>query len=209
MGHPGRKVYWDTIYAQKNTREVGWFQSNPKVSLAFIYRSVKSTKDKIIDIGGGDSLLVDHLIHEGFEDITVLDVSRKAIQKARERLGTKGSHVKWIVCDVVDLDDRVQFSCWHDRAMFHFLITDEDIARYKTRAAECILPGGHLILGTFSKSGPKTCSGLEIRQYSQSELNGIFGDSFEMIDSMHTDHFTPSGNKQNFLYCLFVRKGGD
>jgi SAM-dependent methyltransferase len=159
---------------------------------------------KIIDIGGGDSKLVDYLLDQGYENISVLDISTKALEKAKNRLGNKAEKVNWIVSDITDFEPNTQYDIWHDRAAFHFLTTTEQIEKYLTIARMSVT--GYITIGTFSENGPTKCSGLEIKQYSEETLIAEFNKSFEKIRCIKEDHTTPFGTKQNFLICGFKRK---
>lgn len=198
-----RKKHWETVYETKNPDQVSWTQEIPKTSLEFIH-SFKLNKDaRIIDIGGGDSKLVDYLLEEGYNNITVLDISEKAIAKAKKRLGEKASKVNWIVSDIIEFEPDTSFDVWHDRATFHFLTTDEQIKKYIKIATEFV--SGYLIIGTFSQNGPKKCSGLEIKQYNEEELTSELKKGFDKIQCITEDHLTPSNTTQNFLFCSFKR----
>ncbi|WGF92390.1 class I SAM-dependent methyltransferase [Aequorivita marisscotiae] len=198
-----RKKHWETVYETKNPDQVSWTQEIPKISLKIIH-SFKLNKDaKIIDIGGGDSKLVDYLLEEGYNNITVLDISEKAIAKAKKRLGEKASKVNWIVSDITEFEPDTSFDVWHDRATFHFLTTDDQIKKYTNIAT--IFVRGYLIIGTFSQNGPKKCSGLEIKQYNEEELTSELKKGFDKIQCITEDHLTPSNTTQNFLFCSFKR----
>lgn len=194
-----RKKHWETVYETKNPDEVSWTQEIPKTSLAFIHSLGLDKSAKIIDIGGGDSKLVDFLLDQGFENITVLDISEKALEKAKIRLVEKAKKVTWIVSDILDFEPTETYDVWHDRAAFHFLTTDEEIEKYKSIVNKSV--DGFLIIGTFSENGPLKCSGLEISQYSQEKLTSTFEEKFDKIDSVLEDHQTPFGTTQNFLFC--------
>lgn len=199
-----RKKHWETVYETKAPHEVSWTQETPVVSLDFI-RSLRLPKTaKIIDVGGGDSNLVDHLLADGFENITVLDISAQALEKAKNRLGEKAHAVQWVVGDITQFEPEGTFDLWHDRAAFHFLATEEEISKYRRIAATCVT--GFLVLGTFSEEGPKKCSGLEIRQYTPEGLHKVFAADFEKIRCLACDHVTPFGTVQNFLFCAFQKK---
>lgn len=199
-----RKRHWETVYETKNPDQVSWTQEIPKISLEFI-NSFKLNKDaRIIDIGGGDSKLVDYLLEEGYNNITVLDISEKAIAKAKKRLGEKASKVNWIVSDIIEFEPDTSFDVWHDRATFHFLTTDEQIKKYIEIATKFV--SGYLIIGTFSQNGPKKCSGLEIKQYNEEGLTSELKKGFDKIQCVTEDHLTPSNTVQNFLFCSFKRQ---
>ncbi|ARN78960.1 MULTISPECIES: class I SAM-dependent methyltransferase [Flavobacteriaceae] len=199
-----RKKHWETVYETKNPDQVSWTQEIPKTSLEFI-RSFKLNKDaRIIDIGGGDSKLVDYLLEEEYKNITVLDISEKAIAKAKKRLGEKASKVNWIVSDIIEFEPDTSFDVWHDRATFHFLTTDDQIKKYIKIASKFVR--GYLIIGTFSQNGPKKCSGLEIKQYNEEELTSELKKGFDKIRCVTEGHTTPFNTIQNFLFCSFKRQ---
>ncbi len=199
-----RKKHWEIVYETKNQDEVSWTQEIPKTSLAFIHSFGLDKSAKIIDIGGGDSKLVDHLVDQGFENITVLDISEKALEKAKIRLGEESKKVTWIVSDILDFEPTETYDVWHDRAAFHFLTTRDEIEKYKSTVNKA--GDGFLIIGTFSENGPLKCSGLEISQYSEEKLTSTFEDNFDKIDSVLEDHQTPFGTTQNFLFCSFKNR---
>jgi SAM-dependent methyltransferase len=198
-----RKKHWEEIYQTKQLHEVSWFQPKPETSLEFIWQFELPSDAKIIDIGGGDSFLVDHLLDLGYQDITVLDISESAIDRAKQRLGDRANHVKWIVEDAATFKPDAQYDLWHDRAAFHFLTLDHEIDHYIEILKQGIRPNGFLIIGTFSENGPKKCSGIEIKQYSELSITALLNNSFEKLDCITVDHRTPSGNIQNFIFCSF------
>ena len=199
-----RKEHWNMVYATKQSEEVSWTQEVPKTSLDFIHSYNLPKTAAIIDIGGGDSKLVDYLIDEGFENVTVLDISDKALDKAKVRLGEKSKKVKWIAADITEFQPDTNYDVWHDRATFHFLTTAEQIARYLDIARRAIR--GYLTIGTFTENGPKKCSGLEIKQYTETQLQTQLADGFQKIRCITEDHITPFNTAQNFLFCSFKRQ---
>lgn len=198
--------HWDSIYSTKAENEVSWFQPYPKTSIQFVELFDLPVGANIIDIGGGDSHFVDALLDRGYRNVWVLDISRNAIERAKKRLGERASMVHWIVSDVTSFEPEVRFDFWHDRAAFHFLTTDESIYRYVEIAEHSIKKNGYLVLGTFSENGPKKCSGLEIRQYSEAAMSARFELAFERIKCINEDHTTPFNTVQNFLFCSFRKK---
>lgn len=197
------KQHWENVYSTKKGNEVSWYQPNPATSLDFI-NELQIPKDAaIIDIGGGDSFLVDHLLEKGFTNITVLDISEEALSRAKERLGEKAVKVKWVASDVTAFVPTEKYDCWHDRAAFHFLTTEEQICDYLAVSEKALKEGGKLVIGTFSESGPEKCSGLPIRQYSETSLTTVLKKWFEKIKCIYTDHITPFNKIQNFLFCSF------
>lgn len=195
--------YWDKIYSTKQSNQVSWTQQVPKTSLDFIHSFGLPKTAKIIDIGGGDSKLVDYLLDEGFENITVLDISAKALEKAKNRLGDKGQRVNWVISDITEFNPATTFDVWHDRATFHFLTTSEQVTKYMDTARKSV--NGYLTIGTFSKNGPEKCSGLDIKQYSEETLTAELEDGFDKLCCVTEDHVTPFETTQNFLFCSFKR----
>jgi len=172
--------------------------------LDFIHEFHVPKTSKIIDIGGGDSLLVDHLLDLGYEDLTVLDISEKAIAKAKQRLGDRAERVKWIVSDITEFKATEKYDFWHDRAAFHFLTTEEEISKYLSVAKNAVRLEGILVIGTFSESGPVKCSGLNIKQYSEKSLGEKMNRLFKKIKCITVDHITPFQTIQNFVFCSFL-----
>jgi ubiquinone/menaquinone biosynthesis C-methylase UbiE len=205
MEHFDRRQHWEKIYQTKQTEEASWYQPLPETSLHFFEKHGISPTSKIIDVGGGDSLLVDHLLDRGHQDITLLDISAHALDKAKKRLGNRSSQVKWVVADASDFQPGELYDCWHDRAAFHFLTQAQEVEKYVQTAAAGIRPGGLLVLGTFSVNGPMKCSGLDIRQYSETEMTELFAGHFEKTGCLYVDHKTPSGVLQNFIFCGFMK----
>lgn len=198
-----KKNHWDTVYETKQPNEVSWTQENPKTSLDFIRETHLGKTAKIMDIGGGDSKLVDFLLEEGYENITVLDISEKALEKAKKRLGKNAEKVSWIVSDITEFKPETDYDIWHDRATFHFLTTEEQIKKYVAIVEKRVTR--FLIIGTFSDQGPTKCSGLEIKQYSESELEKQFSNRFKKLKCSTEDHVTPFQTKQNFTFCVFEK----
>jgi SAM-dependent methyltransferase len=197
------KEHWEAVYQTKGPEEVSWTQEIPKTSLNFIHSFNLNKSAKIIDIGGGDSKLVDFLLDEGFENISVLDISAKALEKAKLRLGNRSEKVNWIVSDILDFKPDTTFDVWHDRAAFHFLTTKEQVEKYIEIAQSAV--SGYLTIGTFSENGPKKCSGLDIKQYSEETLHAVLKNRFEKLHCIYEDHKTPFNTTQNFLFCSFKR----
>jgi SAM-dependent methyltransferase len=200
------KDHWNNVYSTKAETEVSWFQNYPKTSIEFLDLFTLPLSANIIDIGGGDSHFVDVLIDRGYENIWVLDISAKAIERAKERLGERANKVNWIACDITEFKPELKFDFWHDRAAFHFLTTEEQIYKYVNIAEDAIKSGGHLILGTFSEEGPKKCSGLDIKQYSEASMSARFEVAFDRIKCIQENHLTPFNTIQNFLFCSFRKK---
>lgn len=205
MNNEERKQHWEKIYRTKSINEVSWYQPVPETSLHLFEKYQVAKNAKIIDVGGGDSFLVDNLLGHGYTDITVLDISEAAIEKAKTRLGSEAEKVKWIVSDITNFEPSEIYDLWHDRATFHFLTEDQEVTNYVKTVQQFINTKGILIIGTFSEQGPKKCSGIEIRQYSEISMNALFRNDFKILDSFTTNHNTPFGTIQNFIFCCFER----
>lgn len=198
-----RKNHWETVYGTKNPDQVSWTQEVPQTSLDFIHFFKLDKAAKIIDVGGGDSKLVDFLLDEGFENITVLDISGKAMERAKKRLGNRAQKVKWIESDITEFETKETYDVWHDRAAFHFLTSPEQIQTYVELTQKAV--DSYMILGTFSENGPKKCSGLDIKQYNEEQMETVFK-HFEKLECRTEDHTTPFGTTQHFIFCSFKRK---
>ena len=200
------KSHWEKVYAQKLPTELSWYQDHLQMSLRFTERTGVGKSASIIDVGGGASTLVDDLLDRGFERLTVLDVSPKAIELARARLGINADKITWIEADITRVSlPQNHYDLWHDRAVFHFLTGAEDRQKYLELVKDSLKPGGHIIIATFAPDGPPKCSGLDVVRYSPDSLLEEFGSDFELIESAREGHLTPSGAKQRFIYC-YLRK---
>jgi 2-polyprenyl-3-methyl-5-hydroxy-6-metoxy-1,4-benzoquinol methylase len=197
------KTHWETIYASKAPDAVSWYRPHLETSLALIERAAMGNKSaSIIDVGGGESTLVDDLLARGYENITVLDVSQSAIEVTKKRLGRVAERVRWITADITQVQGESS-SCdvWHDRAVFHFLTAAEQRIAYVRNVAYTVKPGGHVIVSTFGPEGPTKCSGLEVMRYDAESLHNQFGVHFRLVESSEELHRTPFGSTQQFLYC--------
>lgn len=202
-----KKAHWEKVYKTQNAQQVSWTQPIPQTSLDFIHAFNLPKNAKIIDIGGGDSKLVDYLLQEGFTNITVLDISAAALVKAKKRLGKKSKAVNWIVSDIIDFQPEDHYDLWHDRATFHFLTQEKQVARYLTTAYEAI--NHYMVISTFSENGPEKCSGLPVKQYSEMQLQNQLNKHFEKIRCINEDHLTPFHTTQSFLFCSFKKQQAD
>ena len=205
MEHLDRKKHWENIYQTKDLKDVSWYQPTPATSLDFLKQFNIPTTAKIIDVGGGDSFLVDHLLDLGYTDLTVLDISASALDRAKQRLGDRSKKVKWIVADAANFKPTEQYDFWHDRAAFHFLTQEQEITNYIDTIQKSIKPEGVLVIGTFSEQGPKKCSGIEIKQYSETTMTDRLKKFFEKVKCITVDHKTPFNTIQNFIFCSFKK----
>jgi SAM-dependent methyltransferase len=199
------KSHWENVFTTKNPNEVSWTQKYPKTSIDYLENLNLSKTANIIDIGGGDSNLVDALLEKGYENIWVLDISEFALERAKKRLGDKAVLVHWVVSDITEFKPEVKFDFWHDRAVFHFLTEKESISKYETIVSNGIVDNGNFLLGTFSENGPFKCSGLEIKQYSENTMKQTFSENFEAIKCFTENHTTPFNTIQNFQFCGFKK----
>ena len=200
------KAHWEKVYTTKQLNEVSWYQPVPVTSLELIHSVQPSKVAKIIDIGGGDSYLSEHLIEEGFTNLTVLDISQASLDRAAKRLRHKADRVTWICSDINDFQPTGKYDLWHDRAAFHFLTDQKEIENYVSLVSSFVEKGGYLILGTFSEVGPLKCSGLQITRYSQESMRSLFSEHFEPVSLLNQEHPTPFDTTQDFTFGAFRRK---
>jgi SAM-dependent methyltransferase len=198
-------AHWENVYSSRAADEVSWYQSRPELSLDMLRRCVPGPESSIIDIGGGDSTLADHLLASGYRKVTVLDISASALERAKHRLGPRADEVTWLVEDVTRFEAREAYDVWHDRAAFHFLTDADLIERYLSAMRGAVKPGGAALIATFSEQGPAKCSGLNVRRYSERSMAEAMAEGFEKQYCISTDHITPKGVRQNFIFCLFRR----
>lgn len=199
--------YWNSVHHQKPEAELSWFQLLPSASLALIEHAGVPDTGSLIDIGGGTSRLVDRLLAQGYGDITVLDVSERALAVTRSRLAPKiAASVHWVCADITRWQPSRAFDLWHDRAVFHFLVKAEDRAAYCKALEIGLKPGGHLVIGTFALDGPNRCSGLPVRRYSAEMLQRELGDTYELVETCEDEHHTPGGTLQHFQFSRFVKR---
>jgi len=206
VNNSDRQAHWQNVYSTKAEKEVSWFQENPAPSLELIAATGISTDAAVIDVGGGASRLVDRLIEKGFGRVAILDVSEKALEATKRRLGRRGDEINWIVADVTTWNPSGPYDLWHDRAAFHFLTDPADRDAYVVRLKKAVRPGGHVIIATFAPDGPERCSGLPIVRYDPAAIAAALGPEFELVDSMRHDHVTPSGSTQRFQFSRFLRQ---
>ncbi|MGV6852416.1 MAG: class I SAM-dependent methyltransferase [bacterium] len=206
MTEPDSTKHWEQIYASKDENEVSWFQEKPEQSLQLISSLTDSKLAQIIDVGGGASVLVDHLLKSGYYNLSVLDLSANALEKSKQRLGNQAETIDWIVGDITTLDlAENHYDIWHDRAVFHFLTSEEQRNLYVKQVMKSVKPNGYVLIATFGLDGPEKCSGLPIVRYDPDSLHDEFGAQFTLIDHLEELHETPFGTTQQFVYC-YCRK---
>ena len=200
------KEHWERVYATKSPDEVSWFQEHAALSLKLIREAAVPTTAAFIDVGGGASTLVDDLLADGFDNITVLDLSGAALAAAKVRIGARSERVKWIEANILETQlPKHAFDVWHDRAVFHFLTSAKDHRAYVQAVLRAVKPGGIVIVATFAEDGPDKCSGLPVMRYGAKELHAEFGQPFQLLRHERETHVTPSGSEQKFVFC-FCRK---
>lgn len=199
------KNHWENVFSTKSRNQVSWTQEYPKTSIDYIESLSLPKSANIIDVGGGDSNLVDALLDRGYQNIWVLDISETALDKARNRLAIKAQNVNWIVTDILEFQSDIRFDFWHDRAVFHFLTESCDIEKYVNLVCNLVAEGGGFLLGTFSENGPQKCSGLNITQYNDIKMKETFDLCFQSVKCFSEDHITPFNTVQNFQFCGFKK----
>ena len=199
------KNHWEELYHSTSPGKVSWYQENPAISLDFIEKTGLPKEAPILDVGSGASTLVDQLLLRGYRNLALLDVSTKALLLTRQRLGGKATDVAWHHGDVTRYSLPEQYSLWHDRAVFHFLVDPSDRRAYVTSLRQGLRPQGHLILATFAVGGPTKCSGLDVAQYDTQKITTELGQDFRLIETLEELHQTPAGVEQLFSYFWFTR----
>ncbi len=200
-----RKTHWERVYSTKGETGVSWYQGEPRLSLELIRSVAPPARGRIIDVGGGASVLVDRLLDLPFEKIAVLDISETALTHAKARLGERADRVEWITADITEVDHLKlgTFDIWHDRAVFHFLTEAADRRRYVELARQTLPDGGHLVIACFADDGPKRCSDLDVCRYNAESMATELGDGFTLVREAREMHITPWGSPQAFFYGVF------
>jgi SAM-dependent methyltransferase len=198
-----KKAHWEKVYGTKAPDSVSWYTPHLETSLNLIHQAARDKTAAIIDIGGGEATLVDDLLSEGYTNISVLDISQKAIDVARERIVKQADEVHWYCADITKTTlPQNYFDIWHDRAVFHFLTAESDREKYIEQVIRSVKHGGYVIMSTFGLEGPEKCSGLDVVRYDAEHLHEQFGKTFKLINSTTEMHNTPMGTTQQFLYCF-------
>ena len=195
--------HWESVYGTKKPTEVSWYQATAALSLDLIRRVAPDRSAAIIDVGGGASTLVDGLLSEGYNNLTVLDVSAAALAEAATRVGPNTARVAWREANILDaVLPALAYDVWHDRAVFHFLLDPEDRRRYVDQVRAAVREGGYVMVATFAEDGPMRCSGLEVMRYAPEGLHQQFGPDFQLLQTAREEHHTPAGTIQPFIYCM-------
>ena len=197
------KQHWETVYGSKAPEALSWYAPHLQELLAYIRRTGSPSSAAVVDVGGGESTLVDDLLDAGYTDLTVLDISSTALDACRQRLGPRAARVRWIAANVLEHAFRARsVDIWHDRAVFHFLTDEAQRRAYVEQVLQALKPGGYAIVGTFGPDGPTKCSGLPVARYGADELHDQFGGTFRLVESSTSVHTTPWGSPQQFVYCF-------
>ena len=202
-----RETHWQSVYGRRPTDEVSWYQSHPDTSLSLIRSCQLEKNAALIDVGAGASVLVDHLLDEGYLDVTVLDIAKAALDLSRRRLSARADQVRWQVADVTEYSPDRSYDLWHDRAVLHFLVEPEQRAAYRAALKQALKPGRYLVVGTFAMDGLTKCSGLEIVQYDVAKLLDLLGPEFILREEQQEAHVTPAGAIQQFAWFVLQRVG--
>lgn len=203
-----KRKHWETVYHTKASNAVSWYSPHLDTSLQFIAATGLDHDAQIIDVGGGASTLVDDLLVRGYHNLTVVDLAASALAVSRQRLGATGASVNWLTGDITELElPSKHYDLWHDRAVFHFMTTEEQRRAYINRVCCAVKDGGYVVIATFGPHGPTECSGLPVARYSSAELHGLFGQPFVLVDQTTSEHATPRGAAQEFVYCCCLKKG--
>ncbi|WP_395646057.1 methyltransferase domain-containing protein [Terricaulis sp.] len=200
------RAHWDEVYSSKRADEVSWHQARPELPLKLIRRTGVGRDAALIDVGGGASTLADHLLAEGFKDVSVLDIAAAGLAQARARLGGDAARIEWIAADITRWRPARRYALWHDRAVLHFLLTPQDQAAYAASLRAALPSGGWAIIGGFAPNGPTRCSGLEIVQHDTQSLSALLGADFVPMETHGEIHLTPHGREQAFRHHIFQRK---
>jgi 2-polyprenyl-3-methyl-5-hydroxy-6-metoxy-1,4-benzoquinol methylase len=204
---PAAKVaHWERVYGQRREDEVSWFQARPGTSLDLIARTGAGLDARIVDVGGGASRLVDALVEAGYRDVVVLDLASAALERAKARLGASAARASWVQRDVAGWAPDAPFDVWHDRAVFHFMVTPEERQAYRATLMRALKPGGQAIIATFASDGPERCSGLPVRRYEPEQLAAELGDGFQLVERLREEHLTPGGKMQRFQFSRLQRR---
>lgn len=200
-----KKEHWENVYGEKGDHQVSWYQDVPETSLRLIDELQLSSDSFIIDLGGGNSNFTIELQKMGYENLSVLDISGLVLKRMKDKMGSTASAVNWIESDVLDIKELNKYDVMHDRAAFHFLTTKADIMKYVDVVSSSIKRGGHLVISTFSPTGPEKCSNLQVSQYSSSGLVQVFNENFKLMSTVNEVHTSPYKTKQDFIFCVFAR----
>lgn len=201
----GGPAHWQEVYGRKAPDEVSWYQPVPERSLEWIREHAPAPDASILDVGGGASTLVDHLLDDGYREVAVLDLAPAALERSRQRLGERAERVSWFAADLLEFTAPHPFDLWHDRAVLHFLVDEPRRQRYAEVLRRTLRPGGHALIATFAPDGPERCSGLEVLRSDCADIDRLLGDEFTLVRDEREFHRTPSGGEQRFQYCLFRR----
>lgn len=207
-GASGAGAHWEAVHARRGAEGVSWYEATPAVSMDLIRGLGPAPGDPVIDVGGGASTLVDHLLADGLVDVTVLDIAGAALGLARRRLGERAHAVRWVHADLLSWEPGRRYAIWHDRAVFHFLAGAAGRRRYAELLEGALAPGGHAVIGSFAPSGPDRCSGLPVMRHDAASLAAEAGPRLRLVASREATHTTPGGDAQPFTWVVLRAPGG-
>lgn len=201
-----RKAHWEDIYHNRDHQQVGWYQETPQISLTLLEQIGAKPSDALIDVGCGASLLVDHLIQQGYRNISLLDLSQKALDSVKTRLGEQGNIPHYFHSDITQIELGQSYDIWHDRAVFHFLTQPDDRQQYMRKLDQYLAPSGRVIIGTFSLAGPTHCSGLKIVRYDLKKMQAELPEGLQIFATEENTHIKPDGDQQAYQYFMIRRE---
>lgn len=202
------KEHWNEIYAYLDANELGWYEEIPESSIKLLSMCDIDKDDPILDVGAGESTFIDYLVEQGFKNIIAADISDIALEKLKKRLGSKTSLVRWIVDDITQptyIQNLKDIAIWHDRAILHFLIHENDQRKYLSLLNKVVKKDGYVIIATFSLKGVKKCAGLDVKNYDHNMLAKFLGEDFNLIEYFNYEQHTPSGEIRPYIYTLFQK----
>lgn len=195
--------HWEKVWAEKGPDHVSWHEETPTTSTELVLAG--GVPRSVVDVGAGSSRLCEALLDAGVGHVTLLDLSMSALALTSVRVAERSSRVTTIVGDVLTHDFDERYDVWHDRAVFHFLVSPEQRAAYVAQVRRALAPGGRLVVGTFAEDGPEQCSGLPVCRYDAESLVRELGDGCELVESRRSEHHTPWDSVQPFTWVVLRR----
>ena len=202
------KTHWDNAYKKNSSKNLGWFESDPKLSIELIEKCNLNKDSVLFNAGAGTSKLIKLLIKKGFKNIIINDISSIAIKKLQNKLQNKPS-IKFIQDDLTNPKKLLKINkvdLWHDRAVLHFFQEKYQQENYFNLLKKVVKKDGHVILCEFNLGGAKKCCGLDIFNYDKKMLIKKLGKDFVLLEAINYTYKHPyNGNKREYIYTLFKR----